>query len=145
MAYYLAADPVAKIFDWKSYNGSAIGTKLEKTLAIAASGAGVPFSSATYYDFRYPNANRLMLIAETGENGNDFSVTLPSSFVYYERSWGVIGNWNNSGWDLDGVRIGGCDYCTGQGFLSAAQLAPAIVHTVSVWNHGGLALVYRVP
>lgn len=148
MAYYLAADPVAKIFDWRAYNGSAIGTKIEKILTIVASEAGVPFPGATFYDFRNPNANRLMLIGETLSNGNDFTVRLPGSFVFYERSWGLYEfECCSSAWILDGVQIANisCGGCTKQGVLSAAQLLPEVTHTIQVYDHGGLALVYRVP
>ena len=114
---------------------------------MVASEAGVPFTSAIYYDFRYPNANRLMLIAETWEDGNDFTVKLPSSFVYYERSWGLFGtDWWGGNWVLDGMEVGRvCSGCTGQGALTAAQLLPDITHTIAVNHHGGLALIYRVP
>ncbi|HRT31074.1 MAG TPA: hypothetical protein P5211_01510 [Anaerolineae bacterium] len=68
LAYYLKANPVGKIFDWKSYTGTSIDTKLEKTLIRVASFAEVTYTGATFYDFRYPNANRLMLIGETYDN-----------------------------------------------------------------------------
>lgn len=146
MAYYLAADPVAKIFDWRVYNGSAIGTKIEKILTIVASEAGVPFPGATFYDFRYPNANRLMLIGETYQDGNDFTVWLPGSFVFYERSWGLLNFGYDSYWRLNGTTVGNaCGNCTNQGFLTSAQLLPGTTYTVQVDDHGGLALVYRVP
>lgn len=146
MAYYLAADPVAKIFDWRAYNGSSTGTKIEKILTIVASEAGVPFPGATFYDFRYPNANRLMLIGETYQDGNDFTVWLPGGFVFYERSWGLFNLGYDSYWRLNGTTVGtACGNCTNQGFLTSAQLLPGTTYTVQVDDHGGLALVYRVP
>lgn len=148
LAYYLKADPVGKIFDWKTYDGAAINTKLEKTLVRVASFAGVPYTNATFYDFRYPNATNLMLVGETFEGGNDFTISLPSSFTYYERSWGLY-NKGGSCWQLDGSCVSGSTGIgggyTGQGFLTAAQLLPDTTHTVAVNSHGGLALVYRVP
>jgi len=149
MAYYLAVDPVGKIFDWKSYTGASIDTKLEKTLTRVASFAGVPYTSATFYDFRYPNANRMILIAETRGDGYDFTVNLPSSFTYYERSWGLYNDGGASCWQLNGSCVGGSTSIsggyTGQGYLTAAQLLPDTTHTIAVDDHGGLALVYRVP
>jgi hypothetical protein len=153
MAYYLAADPVAKIFDWRAYNGSAIGTKIEKVLTIVASDAGIPFPGVTFYDFRYPNGNRLMLIGETYENGNDFTVRLPGTFGFYERSCGLYKIGGGDGfWKLDGTTMGtACGDCSSQGLLTAAQLLPDTTYTVSIvptWSgtaRGGLALVYRVP
>lgn len=151
MAYYLAADPVAKIFDWRVYNGSAIGTKIEKVLTIVAGDAGIPYPGVTFYDFRYPNGNRLMLIGETYENGNDFTVRLPGGFGFQERSWGLYASGWGGYWKLNGTTIGSvCGECTSQGVLTAAQLLPDTTHTISIvpdhgTARGGLALVYRVP
>lgn len=153
MAYYLAADPVAKVFDWRAYNGSSIGTKIEKILTIVASEAGVPFPGATFYDFRYPNANRLMLVGETWEDGNNFTVRVPGSFAFHERSWGVYASYRGATWKLNGTTIGtACSGCTSQGVLTAAQLLPDITHVIEIAHDpynstasGGLALVYRVP
>lgn len=150
LAYYLAADPVGKIFDWKSYNGgTSISTKLEKTITVIADEVGISFMGATYYDFRYPNANRMMLIAEALDSGgNEFTVKLPSSFVYYERSWGLYNTEANGGWVLDGRQIASLGWncwCTSQGFLAANDLSLDTTHTISVDDCGGLALVYRIP
>lgn len=149
LAYYLKTDPVGKIFDWKTYNGAAINTKLEKTLIRVASFAGVPYTAAAFYDFRYPNATHLMLIGETHEDGNNFTVNLPSSFTYYERSWGLLNDGGASCWQLDGACVTGSTGVgggyTAQGYLTAAQMLPDATHTIAVDWHGGLALVYRVP
>ena len=152
LAYYLKADPTGKIFDWRRYTTDAIPTKLEKVLTIVASQAGVPIPTATFYDFRYPNATRLMLIAEDTANGNQFQVNVPGTFAFYERSWSLAcggGGW--AAWNLDGVDIyvnsGG--FQTSQGTLTAAQLTVGTFHTVTVRTadvaRGGLALSYRVP
>ncbi|MBM4458275.1 MAG: hypothetical protein FJ011_11005 [Chloroflexi bacterium] len=61
LAYYLKADPVGKIYDWRRYTDATIPTKLERALAAVAGLVGVPVSSSTYYDFRYPNATHLIL------------------------------------------------------------------------------------
>ena len=50
LAYYLNTDTVAKIVDWKRYNGRGVPTKLENVLALAASTAGVAFPGATFYE-----------------------------------------------------------------------------------------------
>lgn len=151
LAYYLADDPAAKIFDWYDYannGGTEINTKFEKVVAIVASLAGVPFPGLTYYDFRFPNATQLMLIAENEANGNDFTVNLPSSFTVYERSWGLrnTDGYNGSNWVLDGIVVGSvCNGCVGQGLLTAAQLLPDATHTIGIDDYGGLALIYREP
>lgn len=150
LAYYLAADPAAKIFDWHAYTSGSIPTLLENVLAVAANAAGVSYPGATYYDFRFPNANRLLLAAEDNRNGSQFQVNLPGSYAYYERSWSLrsTGHWAHL--NLDGVRIiDNPDYADGA--LTASQLLPDRYHAFDVWNdyndlsYAGLALVYRVP
>jgi len=158
LAYYLAADPVGKIFDWRVYHDTGrtnITTKLENTLAIVASEAGVPFPGGTYYDFLYPNATHLMLIVEWAYYGADScEVKLPGTFAYYERSWS-LGATDDGSYKLDGVTVQSLSWVgviqTRQGTLTAAQLLPDQFHTIEVWAswnataYGGLALVYRVP
>jgi hypothetical protein len=75
LAYYLAADPAGKIFNWRQYHDTGrtkITTKLEDTLALVTSTAGVTFlPGATHYHFQYPNATHLMLITEWAQAGQD--------------------------------------------------------------------------
>jgi hypothetical protein len=151
LAYYLAADPAAKIFDWNAYTSGSIPTLLENVLAVAANAAGVSYPGAAYYDFRFPNANRLLLAAEDNRNGSQFQVNLPGSYAYYERSWTLRAVQEYSAHlKLDGTEIGSTgDYAFG--VLIASQLLPDRYHTCEVWNdyddlsYAGLALVYRVP
>lgn len=151
LAYYLAADPAGKIFDWNAYSNGSIPTLLENVLAVAANAAGVSYPGATYYDFRFPNANRLLLVAEDKANGNEFQVSLPGSFAYSERSWSLRRASGSRAWlKLDDVEIGSTyDYAFGA--LTASQLLPDRYHTFAVFNdydnlaYAGLALVYRVP
>jgi len=144
LAYYLKADPTGKIFDWKSYTGGAtIPTKLEKILSDVASAVGAPAPTITFYHFQYPNASNMMLIAEDTANGNDFTVQLPSSYAYYERSWSIRSCCGVE-FQLDGTTVGN-DIGGGYGTLSASQLAPDVTHTIAVNGNGCLALIYRVP
>lgn len=160
LVYYLAAAPTAKIVDWVSYNktaipvGSSVPTILDKVLRLAATTGGVAFSSATYYDFRYPNATNIILVAEDTWNGDQFEVNLPGSYAYYERSWsaGAQAPCNGTVYvRLDGAQIaasGWCQWWLALGTLTPAQVLPDTYHTVRI--HGGdgyvgLALTYRVP
>jgi hypothetical protein len=171
LAYYLAQDPVGKIYDWKAYhNGgrTTISTKLENVIAVIANAAGFPFSSAnvTYYDFRYPNATHLMLIVDwvyIEYSGSDsFQFKLPGSFAYYQQSWSLANNcktyWSCSsryllnGAEIKRLSMSGEGWQMAQGAFSAAQLPPDQYHTIEVrvdgyqiYGYGGLALVYRVP
>ncbi len=154
MVYYLKIDPVGKIFDWNVYTDDAPSTVtvFETVAPIVAGGAGQPYTSLTFYDFRYPNANQVMLIAEDNATEGSFSVQLPASYTYYESSWSVksyTGS-NVCTWTLNNSDIGGAssgDFRTG--LISAGQLLPDVTHSIVIdtfgYCEGGRALVYRVP
>ena len=162
VAYYLAADPVGKIFDWRVYHDTGrttITTKLDNTLIFMASEAGVAFPGGTYYDFRHPNANNMMLIAEWAYSSVDtFEVNLPGTFVFFERSWS-LGSENFGGADyrLDGILIhsgtGTNKWGTTQGTFLHTQLLQDQYHTIELsqtgytyfYGYAGHGLVYREP
>lgn len=162
LAYYLAADPSGKIVDWRIYHNSGrnnLSTKLESALSVAALPVGVTPSGVNFYDFRYPNANRLLFVADwfyTSDASSDsFQVNLPIDFPYFERSWS-IGGTDVARLSLNGQEIGStnCAWCTTQGTLTPLQLPPSQNHTFLVryggccsqrYVYGGLVLIYRVP
>jgi len=139
VVYYLKEEPAAKIVDWYNYgtDEKIKGTKLEDGLSVICSAAGVPVGSPKYYDFKYPNANKLMIVVDAlWSGGNDtFNIKLPGAFTFYEYSYSHC---NKSGGDssdmyidenkVDTVGAGGTHY----GLLSAAQLSPDVFHTVTV-------------
>ncbi len=148
MAYYLKADPVAKTVDVRSYVSSRIDTLLEKTLNIVAVSAGVAVSGVIYYDFRYPNATHLVFIGENDADGNTFTVQLPASYAYYERSWTLLKTnnyWEDTYFIIDDQRetLNGPNPYFGT--IAPARLLPDTLHTIQVLNKGILAIVYRVP
>lgn len=165
LAYYMSSDPVAKIFDWRKFHDASrpasITTKLENTIAIVAAQAGQAFAGATYYDFRFPNANTMALIVEWvdgnpyASQSDSFEVTLDSGFSYYERSWSLVSLDQGSRLAVDGITVydapGG--WQTSQGALTVGQLLPGSIHTVTVTDtgnysdfvYGGIAVLYRVP
>ena len=85
LAYYLKTDPVSKIIDVRGQTINA--TKLKAVISIVAGAAGAPFTDVTYYDFRYPNATNMLFVAEDDNNGNSFTITVPSTYGYFERGW----------------------------------------------------------
>lgn len=158
LTYYLEAEPVAKIFDWRIYHntsGASLTTKLENTLADIALEAGVGYPGGSYYDFRYPNATKLMFIAERASGGTDeFEVNLPGTNTYFELGWFLAADdtFGSADFYLDGATIfsgSGADWGSNQGRLSLVQLMPDQFHTVGVHqyysgnnSYGGLVLVY---
>jgi len=104
-------------------------------LANLAAAAGAAYYGPTYYDFRYPNATHMMIIADTGS----FDVKLTSSFGYSELS--CSGHYTR----VDGKEMTGL---YGYAFLTAAQLRPDVYHTISAYYSDesvALVLIYRVP
>lgn len=85
LAYYLNDEITSKIID--TVAETIATTKLETALSTVAAAVGEPTTGMKYYDFRYPNATNILLIAENDDDGKDFTITLPSEYAYYERSW----------------------------------------------------------
>lgn len=92
MAYYRNTEPVSKLIDFRHYTGDAkLPTKFEQVINRVTTKIGAPSATPTYYHFAYPNANKMVLIAEKVPNNatDSFQVNLPSSFSYFERSWSL--------------------------------------------------------
>jgi hypothetical protein len=143
LAYYLRQDPVSKIVD--SVHQSIDSTNLYSVLSVVAGASGVPFGTVNYYDFRYPNATNILLVKEDNQNGNDFTITIPSSFGYYERGYSLWNSGYGFYFQLDGTNLthtykyGNHAY----GVITASQLLPDTPHTFLVDDVGVLVIVYR--
>jgi len=151
LAYYLRSDPTSKILDAKARTINT--TKLKTVVAAIAGAAGAPFTDVTYYDFRYPNATNMMLVAEDGDNGNDFMIQLPSSYGYFDRGWALLYG-GSAGWfGVDGINKAPQAWCVSNvcyGTLTASELLPDVTHTIVansdyISSYGVLVLTYRVP
>jgi hypothetical protein len=157
LAYYLAADPSGKIIDWWLYNSTGrnnLSTKLESVLSVVALPVGVTPSGISFYDFRNPSANRLMIIADWTEDTDSFQVNLRVDFGYFERSWSFAtmdyGEMKLNGQQL--IRTLN-DWVTAEGVLSPVQLPANQYNRFEIFEpdvccdktFGGLVLVYRVP
>jgi hypothetical protein len=145
LAYYSNLDPVAKIVDVK---GQTIETtKLEIAITAITSAAGITYTGVNYYDFRYPNATNILLVAEHSSAGNDFTIILPSTFEYNEFSWGLCGP--NTGGDYFRLNGNGIEFAyyedCGYGIITPTQLPPNTPQTITVFDYGVLVIVYRVP
>ena len=69
VVYYLKDEPISKIIDWENYGGGKItSTKLERGLILVSDAAEVGLPYVKYYNFKYPNANRLRIITESIKN-----------------------------------------------------------------------------
>jgi len=157
VAYYLKDQPASMIVDWNNYGQDGVikGTKLDTAIDIVSKAAGVYVTTQRYYyDFSYPDANKLMIViggrwsAET----STFNLKLPSSFTFYEYSYSLYtgyGGGTNLYIDDNNIRHGDSDTIY-TGTLSSAQLAPNIFHTIKVgvdwfpkYAFAAIVLVYK--
>ncbi len=142
LAYYLKTDPAAKIID---QHAKKIDTdKLKTVVGKLAALAGTSAEGIAYYDFRYPNANRILIVAEDSANGNDFRLQLPLSYSYNELSFATDYN----GIYVDNVYVNyvyGANYAH-YGTLTLAQLTPGVTHAIRLNSgFGAIVIVHRVP
>lgn len=156
VAYYLEAEPTAKIVDWEDYSTAEIitGTKLEDGVSIVCNAAGVPIIDLKYYDFRYANADKLMIIVDASwSTGEDtFNIKLPSDFVFYERSFSHCFDGYYSS-DVSRMYIDEDEISyikgsgTNYGLLSPTQLSLDTFHTIEIRGDDdafdAIVLVYR--
>ena len=142
VAYYLKDDPASKMMDWVIYdNASAVSTTLEAALKLMCDQLGKLPPDVKYYDFRYPDANNLMIIAD---KDGIFKLKIPDNITVYERSWWRFYDYREIYIDeVEAVPDGG--YC---GKLTPIQLSQGVFHTIGRPNHEntfGMALVYKEP
>ena len=120
VTYYLKNESSGKIMQWNGYSGGKITTT---TLAdtIKKICDAITFNYDTikddvkYYDFEFPNANRMMLITEwvegSGEivHSDQFNLTIPTECELYEASWSHHFSCSEY-WDYSRVKITDADY-----------------------------------
>jgi hypothetical protein len=100
VAYYLKNEEASRIMQWKNYAAGNITTNTLKDAIDSVCGkTGLTYSTdIKYYDFEFPDANKLTLVAERNSpSQNDFYVTVPGTL--YEASYQVLitGTWGNCG------------------------------------------------
>jgi len=86
VAYYLKTEEVSRIMQWKGYTAGSINTTtLKDAIDHICAKIGVTYSPPVkYYDFAFPESNKMVLIVDS----NDFYVTVPGTL--YEASYGVL-------------------------------------------------------
>jgi len=151
LAYYLLDEVASKIVNVKA--GSISTTNLETVISIIASAAGEAVTGLKYYDFRYPNATHVLVVAEDEVDGQDFTITLPTDFGYYDRSFAAYDS--TSGYTANDLYIDGVkatkswyDSYVAYGVIPASQLLPGAPHLIALAGdhpYGALVIIYRVP
>lgn len=170
MAYYHRSAPTSKIFDFLNWDGSGnLSTKLEQVLRDSAFKVSAPQSTPTYYHFAFPDANRMMLIADDFETNtvdtNSFNVNPPitTGFEYFEWSWSLgslkdIGGapfYDTFRYILNDTEIAQVEYGSikndvfsgPQPLLGQTNIVTIKADSKSNTPHGvsGLAIIYKVP
>jgi hypothetical protein len=147
LAYYLRGDHVGKIVDALAQTLNT--TKLKTVVAAVASAAGAPFGDVTYYDFRYPSATHMLLVAEDAANGNNFTIKLPSTYGYFERSGVTLASCCDGQFYINGavipITFSNGPYSMHYGSISASQLLPDLTHNIATPNWSALVIIYRIP
>ena len=88
VAYYPNDRPSSWIFPWADYSGGEISsTTLSKAAGIVCSEIGGTTTGLKYYDFRYEDASKMMIIVESTTSSNFFKVTIPTTFSTYAVDW----------------------------------------------------------
>lgn len=160
VAYYLKDEPASKIVQWGSSSSGA--NKLANAISIVASNLGAGYSTIKYYDFRYPTANKIMIITKMNSASpvsnkdflDSFEFMIPSTYKIYELSWSFYQFNANTGGNVaqlkvDGNKIseisyGGIRYDKYQSYLSRDEFHK--VEISSAWDSkagGAIALIYQ--
>ena len=152
LAYYMNNEAISKMVDVKAKTIST--TKLETAISITAGFAGQAVTGLKYYDFRYPNATNILMVAENGVDGNNFTIQIPPDFGYSERSWALYhtaGYNNPSYFKIDGSNapVDWSGSSMHYGAIPASSLLPGEPYVITIPGtsdaYGVLVITYRVP
>lgn len=144
MAYYLASAPTSKMIDTTARNLDS--TKLKTVMNNVAVTGGAPFGTVTYYNFNFPNATHMLLV---GENAEEFAITIPSNYAYYELSWASTYYRDYHYLSIDGQAVGYLYRASGHqyGSVQLVSFLPDVAHVVAPYDgyYGALVIMYRMP
>ncbi len=88
VAYYLRDISSGWLLPWYYYSGGPISTTtLKEVVAEVCTQIGGTTTGLKYYDFRHPNATKMMIIIESTTGTNFFTVTIPTDFTVYRVDW----------------------------------------------------------
>lgn len=88
VAYYPKVRASSWILPWADYaGGPLLSTTLSKAVGIVATSVGGSPNGLKYYDFRYPDATKMMVILESTTGTEFFKVTIPTTFSTYAVDW----------------------------------------------------------
>ena len=88
VAYYPNDRSSGWLLPWRYYSGGDISTTtLNETIVKVCDQINGTTTGLKYYDFRHPDATKMMIIVESTTGSNWFNVTIPTSFTTYVVDW----------------------------------------------------------
>jgi hypothetical protein len=120
VAYYPNDKKSSWILPWADYAGGPLSsTYLSKAVGKVATAVGGTANDLKYYDFRYPDASKMMIILESKASGNnDFYVTIPTTFTVYVVDWSHY-NIDQGYYDYSHMYLNGISKSTIDGYTGA--------------------------
>lgn len=165
IAYLSRWQTAAEMFDWVNYEKQRLtGTLLENVVRQMALDMGVNDFNIGYYDFRYPEATQIMLVAERvdyEQQEDSFEITIPRELAVYESSWSHAGFTTSyypatcklNDQELVAARsLSGGKWVLLTGELVKAKFPPGATHKLvanagsnhdSILSYCGIAIVYK--
>jgi len=133
VAYFPNSYPASHIVQWYGIGDSTISrTTLEDAINAVATAIGttVTKSDIKYYDFRYPDATDMTMIAKTTTPGSSvFYQTIPDTFTFYGGSFSHYSYYSSvSNVYVDGVIVDTLGQSTG--LLANLKDEPSIIKGV---------------
>lgn len=165
-AYYIRDTEPAFIIDWIGIDAGKVvsETKLYNALFEVCNAMLVNLPEISYYDFRYPTANAMMIVYDSikAVTGTEtFRIKIPSSIPVSSRSWShaVSEYYGNSGYvKISSFEVVNASVSSGAGWkmskgnLSPTLLPPDVFQEISIYNSGtssgdrsyfGIVLIYQ--
>ena len=142
VAYYPDDRSSGWLLPWRYYSGGDISTTtLNETIVKVCDQINGTATGLKYYDFRHPDATKMMIIVESTTGSNWFNVTIPTSFTVYRVDWShycsdCTHTYNEPSHAYrDGVHFStlSCDYCAHYGsFNTSVDFASGVEHKITI-------------
>ena len=134
VAYYPNDRSSGWLLPWAYYSGGPISTTtLKEVVQIVCDQIGGDMTGLKYYDFRHPNATKMMIIVESTTGSNWFKVTIPSNYTTYRTDWShyASGNYWSYAY-LDGALFSKVYWNYNSNHANYGSFAPSVEFTNGV-------------
>jgi len=139
VAYYPRDRSSGWLLPWYYYSGGPISTTtLKEVVTKVCTQIGGTTTGLKYYDFRHPNATKMMIIVESVYDGSNwFKVTIPSNYTTYRVDWSHRGIIDSYGSDyskayLDGAQFSSTSSWAYGSFAPSVEFMNGIEHKIEI-------------